>query len=171
MVGHNDYSFQNERYHNITLPALLRASYTAGMNKFYANIGPSLSYWLGGSGKIKFAELQEESIVTRDYRIRFGENKFQAQSFYVTKPNRLLFSLEAGIGAMLPMRQNFLMLDLRYSWGHTNLAQDDTSYMFYLESDGQIIHATQTISLSVAYLFELDFLEMTKGKTSGKKKK
>lgn len=169
MVGDDGYSFQNERYHNITVPALLRASYTAGINQFYINVGPSISYWLGGSGKLKIYELQEAGSDTLPYNIKFGESLLEDDAFYVSQPNRLLFSLEAGIGAMLPMRQNFLMLDLRYSWGHTNLAKNDSQYMYFLNYNGRINHATEVISFSVAYLFELDFLEMLKGKSEGKK--
>lgn len=171
MVGDDNYSFQNERYHNISIPALLRASYTAGMNQFYINIGPGISYWLGGRGKLKIPELQDAGVKVLPYDIAFGEIPLEGDAFYVSKPNRLLFSLEAGIGAILPVHQNFLMLDLRYSWGHTDLAKHDSQYMYFLNYDGRIHHSTEVISFSVAYLFELDFLEMLKGKSTDKKKR
>lgn len=170
LKGKDDYSLARERYRNLTAPVLLRASFPIGYNQVYINAGPNLSYWLGGRGSIRIPELLEGDIEELDYSIRFGDRIDVAGAFYVSDPNRLQLGIDIGAGALLPMGRDFLMVDLRYTWGHTNMAKTESSYMNFLFFNDDLAYANHGLSLSVAYLFEFDFFTMmTKGKSKSKK--
>lgn len=167
--GKKTYEKQVERFNYVSVPLLLRTSFRRGYNEFYFNIGPNLQYWLGGHGKILINELLEPGYDNGvNYKIYFGEGETSLTDVYVTKPNRLQLGLDIGCGAMLPMKNQFLMLDLRYTWGHTYLGKEDGRYLNFIFYEDNLQHANHMITFSVAYLFEFNYLEMKKGKSDAK---
>ena len=60
------------------------------------------------------------------------------------------------------------MLDLRYTWGHTYLGKEGGKYLDFVFYQDNLKHANHLITLSAAYLFEFDFFEMKRGKSSEK---
>ncbi len=171
IIGKDQYSLVRERYEYLTFPLLLRASYRHGYQQYYFNVGPNLSYWLRGTGKIRIPELLEGDMEPLPYTIKFGEGQISPETYYISDPNRLLLGLDVGAGAMLPINQQFLMLDLRFTWAHTNLGKKEATYMDFLFYKDRLAHANHVLSFSVAYLFEFDFLTMmTKGKSKSIKK-
>ncbi len=171
LKGTDRYSINTERYHNISVPLLLRASFGQGQQRYYFNVGPNISYWLGGSGKIKIPELLEgEEVEELQYKIKFGEgNGFEPGVFYIAHPNRLQLGLDVGAGVMVPMMNKFLMVDVRYTWANTYMAKDDTPYMNFIFFKDDLRYTNHVLSLSVAYLFDFDIYTMlTKGKSKNK---
>lgn len=168
--GKEFYLLNTERYQFITVPLLLRSSFRMGHSQYYVNVGPDLSYWLGGSGKIRTDELYDHRLEELSYKIKLEEGISTLDVYYIEKPNRFLLGLDIGAGAMLPIRDKYLMLDLRYTWGHTNLRNDATNYLLeFLNYESNLVHTHHLLSFSVAYLFEFDFLTMrTKGKSTSK---
>jgi hypothetical protein len=64
------------------------------------------------------------------------------------------------------------MLDLRYHWGHTNLARSGQGYIPIPFFNDDLRHSHQSLEFSVAFLFEFDIYTMsTKGKSTGSSKK
>ena len=60
------------------------------------------------------------------------------------------------------------MLDLRYTWGHTYPGKEGGKYLDFVFYQDNLKHANHLITLSAAYLFEFDFFEMKRGKSSEK---
>lgn len=170
--GKEFYLLNTERYQLITVPLLLRTTFKSGFNQYYFNVGPNLSYWIGGSGKIRTDELYDHGLQELSYKLKFGNSASTLDVYYVEKPNHFLLGLDIGAGVMLPVRDKYLMLDLRYTWGHTNLQNAGINYMGFLNYESNLAHANHVLSFSVAYLFEFDFLTMmTKGKSTSKGEK
>jgi hypothetical protein len=162
--------YQKEYNRFLSVPLLCRFSYRAGYNEFYVNAGPQVSYWLGGNGKVMTAEVLENGEEEMHYIIGFSNSEVD-NFMEISDPNRLQLGLDVGLGAVLPMGPNFLMLDIRYSWGHTNMAKSNTSYLPISFYNDNIRYTHQVLSLSAAYLLDFDFYKMsTKGKSSGSKK-
>src|SRR5690606_4507484 len=114
----------------LSVPLLLRTSFRRGYTDYYFNVGPNLQYWLGGHGNIMLDELIEPGYPQGvKYDISFGEGQTSFEEVYPTKPNRLQLGLDIGGGALLPMKKQFLMLDLRYTWGHTHLGKEGGRYL------------------------------------------
>jgi len=157
--------YQKEKYNYLQLPVLLRASHRLGSQEVYINAGPSIGYWLGGEGVVRTAEVLEEDLQERPYKIGFpGESSFAV----VSDPNRIQLGLEVGGGIIFPLGTKALMIDLRYTWGHTNMAKSNASYLSYSFFNDDLRHSQQVLSLSLAYLLDVDIYTMsTKGKSSG----
>lgn len=170
-VKGKEYNLLNiERYRLITVPLLLRTTFRQGYNQYYFNIGPNLSYWVGGSGSIRTDELDDHGLERLPYQLKFGDGVGEFDVYYIENTNRFLLGLDIGVGTMLPVMDKYLMLDLRYTWGHTNMGKSDANYMNFLYYESNLAHANHVLSFSVAYLFEFDFLTMrTKGKSKSKK--
>ena len=157
-----------ERYHYVSAPAMLRVSHRIGGASYYVNVGPRVGYWLGGSGFEESAEIGDEIVERRDYKLVLSGTKDQnneTNEKYVLEPNRWQLGLDAGIGAMLPMGNSHLMIDLRYTWGHTYLSRSNQGNSLTGTNSSTLEHSHNMIGVSVAYLFELDFLEMRRGKS------
>lgn len=167
--GTDGIAINREQYNYLSAPILLRGSAPLGNLEVYLNAGPTLSYWLGGKGFLRHTTLLEEREVFEiDYRIRFGEKRLEetaSNTIRVTHPNRIQLGLGMGTGVIIPMGARYLMVDLRYDWGHTNMAKRDTRYLDLFYND-DLSFANHSFSLSLAYLYELDLVKLTrKGKS------
>lgn len=161
--------WQRESYQYVSLPMLLRASYPWGHNELYINAGPVVSYWLSGKGKVHHAEVFEFDVDVLEYEMAFSGNE-DTYRYLIREPNRLQLGVDVGLGAVFPMGPNFLMVDLRYTFGHTNMVKANNSYLPLSLYREDLLHTQQVLSLSVAYLVDFDFRTMrTKGKSTGKK--
>ena len=165
LVGTDGYAVNREQFNYLSAPVLLRASVPVGGLEVYLNAGPSINYWLGGRTYLRHVELIELEVFEFDHQIDFGESSFDeftGGTFYVTKPNRIQLGLDAGTGVVIPLGDTYLMVDLRYRWGHTNMARRDTEYIDLFLYDDDLSFANQSFSVSCAYLFELDLVKLTK---------
>ena len=171
LVGTDGYAINRERFNYLSAPVLLRGTVPIGRLEVYVNAGPSINYWLGGRTFLRHLELIELEIFEFDNRIGFGDDQqgtdeFSGGTFYVTKPNRIQLGLDAGTGVVIPLGDTYLMVDLRYRWGHTNMARRDTEYIDLFLYNDDLSFANQSLMVSCAYLFELDLIKLTrKGKS------
>lgn len=172
LKGNGTSQFNQEKYKFVTLPLLLRVSNTLGHNQVYFNAGPNISYWLGGTGRLRTGELSEYNLDELAYVISFDESRDDIDVMVVSQPNRILLGLDLGLGCMLPMGKSHLMLDLRYTLGHTNMAKPETLYINIPGFVDNLSYSNHVLSFSCAYLMDFDFLTLsTKGKTISNKKK
>ena len=175
MVGTDEYTLNREQFNYFTAPIMLRGSVPFGQLEVYVNAGPSVSYWLGGHTYLRHGELVELEIYEFDHDIAFNgesEDEFNEGTFYVTEPNRIQLSLDMGVGTLIPINDRYLMVDFRYSWGHTNMAKPDTEYIDLTFYDDNLSFANHSFAVSIAYLYELDLIKLTrKGKSKVTKKK
>ena len=157
-----------ERYHYVSAPAMLRISHRVGGVSYYVNGGPRLGYWLGGRGFEESAEIGDEVVERQNYKIVFEgdiDRPVRTDEKFVPEPNRWQLGLDVGAGALLPVGETHIMVDVRYSWGHTHMARSPELYAGSVSNNSTLEHSHNMIGVSVAYLFELDFLEMRRGKS------
>lgn len=169
ILGTNGYEVNREHYNYLSAPVLLRGTVPLGNFEVYINAGPSVNYWLGGKGFLRHTELIELEIFEVDYRIAFGEqvrDELTSGTIHVTRPNRIQLGLEGGTGVLIPLRDTYLMVDLRYHWGHTNMAKPDSEYVNLVFYNDNLSFANHSFSVSFAYLYQLDLVKLTrKGKS------
>jgi len=165
----------NATYHFIEAPIMLRMSFIggsseAGMFKWHVDIGPSLSYWLGGKG-VLFADGPENA-----YKVMFGlppVNSSEFDKMYISNANRMQWGLMLGAGIDYPViKKQLVFIDFRVGLGSTNLAEFDG------EANLPILGFSESLDVrylefmfSVAYAFEIDWIQTLKGKSTVTKKK
>lgn len=160
--------WQKETYRYLSLPLLLRVSVPSGYNEFFFNAGPRISYWLGGEGEIMHGEVLDFEMETLRYEMVFSESGDNFR-FPIQDANRFQLGLDFGVGALFPMGTQSLMVDFRYFVGHTNMVKSDIKYLPLTFYEDNLQHTQHMLSLSLSYLFNLDFHELkTKGKSTGK---
>ena len=169
-AGTDGYAVISNHFNYLTAPILLRGSFPIGQAEVYLNAGPSVNYWLGGRGYLLHTELIEPELYELNHRMAFGEPSTEAtdgdEIIYITEANRWQLGLDIGTGVLIPMGNRYLMVDARYSWGHTNMAKEDARYLNVFGHNDDLSFANHTASVSVAYLLEFDLIKLTrKGKS------
>ncbi len=169
----------------ITIPIMLRISLGRLPFHYYINGGPKLSYWLSSKGSIFLESFEEQVILDpvtgetlppgpQEYKVVFNSSKANGEDTrHVSDPNRLQFGLAAGAGAFFDLASGGrLMVDLRYTFGHSNLAFDDGSDAFDFADDNYVEsfeYTMNTATISVGYLFGYNAEFKRKGKSTDKK--
>lgn len=165
----------NARYHFLELPVMVRLSFegskvASGVYSWHFGIGPTMSYWLGGKGK-----LYGDGPV-QEYEIIWGEpplNNSEFDKLYISNPNRLQWGLVVGAGIDYPVTkgQN-VFIDLRMQIGGTNLGEFDS------EANIPILGFSESMdvrfiefNISAVYTFEVDWVKTKKGKSTVRKRK
>lgn len=168
--------------HFITVPIMLRITLGTLPFHYYVNGGPRINYWVAGNGVLEagfdeFTEFVSEDgeAVIIDYNITFNENKVSADdrsNALVSDPNRVQFGLTAGGGMLLDLATGGrLMLDLRLSWIHSNMAsnRDGDVNLVYDSYRENLAYYHQITSVSVGYLFGYNSQLRRKGKSTNKR--
>ena len=168
-LGVEGYTISRDTYNYLSAPILLRGSVPVGQWEVYLNGGPSISYWLGGHSYLRHSELIELEVYELDHRIAFRETPTEdlyTEPLYVNNANRIQLGLEVGSGFLVPLNGRYLMVDLRYRWGHTNMGNEDSQYTTLIFYDDDLTFATHSWAVSLAYLIEFDLVKLTrKGKS------
>ncbi len=162
-------------YHFIEAPILLRFTFiggkvSSGTMKWHMDIGPSISYWLGGKGNL-YADGP-----TVDYKIVFSEpppNNSEFDKMYISNANRWQWGLVAGLGINYPIyKGQVVFVDLRAGFGGTNLGKHDSEASIPILgfSDSMDVRFLE-FAISAAYTFEIDWVKRFKGKSTVKDRK
>ncbi|MGI9544307.1 MAG: porin family protein [Cyclobacteriaceae bacterium] len=133
--------YEHKAYSNyLDLPILL--NYTQGDRAFrwYLGAGGTISYWLGGGGKL--TPVFGESVVKYDYD--FGLNVPTANCYQIG------LTLNAGTRFEI-MDDRHIQLDFRFELGHTYMAEE-REFMIDDFADN-MLYSNRVASVSVAYLF------------------
>jgi hypothetical protein len=157
------------------MPVLARMTWEGKIKeryfKWYVNGGGTLNYWLAGNGYIKSYEYHEAAVEQLDYIIKFRSDPGNVRegefTIYLPEANRVQVGLVVGTGLLLDFAQRRqLMIDLRYLLRHSWLGREygvDVGLSEYYEDFRTLEH---TLSLNVAYLFEYNFGDGRKGKST-----
>lgn len=144
--------------------------------KYYFGIGPNISYWLGGKGKLYNSDLEENAeFASKDleYSIVFKQDPatMASDEMNVAEPNRFQLGLNIASGFVFePAPNQKILFMLRYEVGHSffsatsNGAFVPTYYQDVLQARNMGIRA------SVSYLFDLRTDNRKKGKSTIKRK-
>jgi hypothetical protein len=142
-------------------------------------LGPNLSYWLGGSGRIVNTEFIENQFPELKYTIRFGERKEDgAQSnIYMKDANRFQWGIQIGGGILLePVNGQKIMIDARFELGHTWVGEENSAdFIIPLDyhSARNMKDRNNNLRFSILYLWEksLDKKLRKKGKSTLKRQR
>jgi hypothetical protein len=142
--------------------------------KYFLGIGPNISYWLGGKGKLYNSELEENNLGELSYKINFSKSEDGEQmsdEMRVERPNRLQLGLNLMAGIVFePWHKQRFMFSVRYELGHTYLAKSDGVFVDTYFYD-PLKSRNQGFRISLAYLVDLKTEERKKGKSTLDKKK
>ncbi|HMQ00497.1 MAG TPA: porin family protein [Cyclobacteriaceae bacterium] len=130
--------------------------------KAFVNIGPNVSYLLGGSGSVSTV------AVTQRYTIVFNElPTADFTKMYYNNFNRWMFGLDVGAGFSAPVSKDHqLLTELRFLFGHTYFGQEDSSYIDLLGFIDNMKANYRVISISLTYVIEQDLKNNRKGKST-----
>lgn len=155
-----------EKDHYLNLPAMLRYSWKGKKVKYFVNAGPSLSYWLGGSGKISSSSLAANDINSVKYRISFGEPKDETGRIFVQEANRLQIGIDFGTGVQFPVKRGqSLMLEARYTLGHSYLGKSNSVQNNVADYSDNLETSNNVINISAAYVFNRQINGWKRGKS------
>lgn len=181
--GRQDRLLTNKvKYNFIEIPIIYAVDFRGRLGsgkefKYYLGLGPNVSYWLGGKGKIYNSDLDENAdYASRDleYRIVFKKapQDMVASEMNVAEPNRMQLGLNLATGLVLePQPNQRILFLLRYELGHSFLSRTSdgefvpTYYKDVLQSRNKGIRA------SVSYLIDLRTEDRKRGKSTIKPKK
>lgn len=188
MDGKEDQDFSNSaRYRYVDMPILYNKEYKFRFreNHYYKvqfGVGPLISYWLGGKGKLKSSELNENGINPPNYdlpyHITFGKNPEDVTKgqMNIQDPNRIQLGLNLSAGLILePVGTDKYVHKFAitggYSFGHSLLSTDskgDFGLGGQLSYKEDLRVRMQTVTLSVAYFIDLKTEDRKKGKSTSK---
>jgi len=167
-------------YHFINIPALFTMHFKGKLFndrefKWYLGAGPDVNYMLAARGVVKGGDLVDNGFDSWDYKVRFTERLDRDKPHevhYNDVGNRFLFGLNVGTGLVLePGGAHKIMLDVRYSFDHTQLGKGKADYLVPTDYNDDLRVRMKGVKFSVIYLFEtnLSKQERNKGKSTIKR--
>jgi hypothetical protein len=187
-VKFNEDSWVNDaKYHFIDGSMLLRKSYPLQWAKnvrgsWFFNVGPKVSYWLGGKGEIStiVTDIDENGNTSTskggsyDYKIKFAEapespDAPDFNTMYLTDVNRWLFGIDMGVGVDAPTTalQRFVF-EVRFTYGHTFYGDRGSAFNRTLGFTDNLRANEKIISFSIDYTLNKVLHEGQKGKSTNK---
>ena len=149
-------------YNFLDVALLLRKSFKVNLAKnvpgtMFVNVGPHISYWLGGEGTI--GNMNSDGT---PYKIEFVDT-FDIQeadfnTMYMVDANRWLFGADIGIGMTAPIRTTQrVLVEFRFMWGHTFYGGRTTANYSWIDFTDNNMRANERIlSITAAYMFDFD---------------
>lgn len=155
------------QYYYIEMPIMMRFDVWPEKDLFIG-IGPNLSYWTGGTGKIDDTELPGGFT---PYTIHFGQNN-NPNDLQVTDPNRLQLGLLFGIGKRFDLQgDRKLTVEARYEMGHSFLGSENGAYIENLQFTDNLESKNRLISFNVGYFWTIHKKSKRKRSSTYKAKK
>lgn len=149
----------------LSVPMQFRVSFGNAPVSFYVSGGIKLRYWLGGKGTIIDNSSEFDPPINYD-KVVFRQSKSnRVEGIYaVPKSNVMQFGLVFGGGAYLDLvTKGRLLIDARYAFGHSNMGFNNNRDFQTTSYTERFTYRNNTLSLSLAYLFEYDVKAQKKG--------
>jgi len=160
-------------YHYLNVPIIYRVDFKSNVEgiefKWFMGAGPNVSYWWKGNGTLTSSELDENDIDKLDYEVSFDYDPdlTDANKLYAENINRVQFGLLFAAGLVFePAPHQSLVVELRYEWGHSYLADDQGRYRGVLGYKDDLRARNQGLQLSISYLFDTMIAQRKKGKST-----
>lgn len=134
-------------------------------SQWFVNIGPHINYWISGKGKVT-------SGGSYSYKVVFSEMPQSPASpdfdkMYLHDVNRWLFGIDFGVGFIAPLKGNRKILtELRFTSGHTFFGTKTSASNRTLGFTDNLRANEKVLSLSVAYVLDINVQEGRKGKST-----
>lgn len=167
-------NFTNDAdYEFLVMTHLLRKNFQLSLGEkikgsWFVNVGPNISYWLGGDGELA-------ANVSLDYDVEFGDAGTDIRTNYIVDGNRWLFGLDFGVGVggavFRPKgkvsEQENIQVELRYTLGQTFLGDEDGSVIpNILSFQDNLESSYRVLTLLVRYKIDLDLKNLKRGKST-----
>ncbi len=138
-------------YYYMEMPIMMRYKILP-QEGIFVGIGPNLSYWLSGSGKISNIEETSEPI---EYDISFASDG-GATSMMTPQANRFQMGLLVSIGALLKAGEDRMLLaEIRLEMGHSHFAEPSGGTLESVEFFDNMESKHQLISFNLGYFWAL----------------
>lgn len=153
---------------------------------WFINVGPKVSYWLGGSGKVisggTYIDPISGAIKTSEggfykYHLKFAEEPIEPTTsdfniMYMRDVNRWLFGIDFGIGVDAPTAalQRFV-IEFRFTTMHTYYGSKFGAFNRTLGFEDNLKANEKIFSLSIDYALNRELREGKKGKSTSKESK
>jgi hypothetical protein len=173
------------KFRYIDVPILYTAEFNAklGKNKvykWYLGAGPTISYWLGGSGVLTHGDLNENNInppsYDLPYKITFNKTPetVTTNEMNIVEPNRIQLGLNVSTGLIFePIKTHRLMVNARYAFGQSFLSRESKGEfglpgILYYQDELKV--RSREVVLSLHYFIDLKPDQRKKGKSTSKVK-
>lgn len=152
----NDYETNEATYQFIEMPIMFRVKFKQPKFSGFVQLGPELSYWLGGNGKFEVYEPDRDELVTYEYKVNFGEPENSFGYMNVVEANRLQLGLTFGGGVIFELENaNFLSLDLRFTYGHSYMGGYESGSIPNIGLVDSFEYTNNVLSVSTVYYFDI----------------
>lgn len=151
----------------LSIPMLFRISFGNEPVSFYVSGGIKIKYWLGGKGSIEGVVDPSLDPPFEYDKIKFRQSKSDRSNgvYAIPDANIMQFGLVVGGGMYLDLvTQGRLLLGAKYTFGHSNMGFNNNPD--FVTTSGYVDRFTyrnNTLSISLAYLFEYDAKAQKKG--------
>ncbi len=136
-------------------------------SKWFVNVGPHISYWMGGKGKIGTTKLQEYTIVFEPMPVQPPGTGADFDKMYYSDINRWLFGVDIGVGFVAPLkRKQKIMMEMRFTSGHTFYGNTNSAQWRTLGFSDNLRSNEKFLTISAAYIFEFNLKEGKMGKST-----
>ncbi len=181
ITGRDDALLSNSvQYKFIEMPIIYAVDFRAQLGhgkqfKYFLGIGPNISYWLGGKGKLYNSDLDENAdYASRDleYRIVFRKEPEDAapDEMNVAKPNRVQLGLNLATGLVFePQPRQRILVLVRYELGHSFLSRESNGIFVPTYYEDVLQSRNKGIRLSVSYMVDLKIEDRKRGKSTIKR--
>ena len=170
------------RYDYIDIPIIYAVDFRGRLGsgkefKYYFGIGPNVSYWLGGKGKLYNSDLEESAeFAARDleYTIVFEDEQADVPpgQMNVAQPNRIQLGLNVASGLVFePQPHQRILLMFRYELGHSFLSREGNGIFAPTYYEDVLQARNKGLRLSVSYMIDLRIENRKKGKSTIRQKR
>jgi len=170
-ITFNNDTWENDaRYFFGDAAMLLRKSFPFNLGRnipstWFINIGPHISYWIEGTGKVSAGGSYKYDLVFAPMPIEPDEPDFD--KMYLTNVNRWLFGIDIGVGFVAPLRnKKKLTTELRFTSGHTFFGEKTSATNRTLGFTDNLRSNEKVLSLTIAYVIDVNVQENRKGKST-----
>jgi hypothetical protein len=183
LTGISDPLLRNKvRYDYIDVPIIYAVDFRGRLGsgkefKYYLGVGPTVSYWLGGKGRLYNSDLDENAEYASrelEYKIRFGAQSggVSPDHMVVEDPNRIQLGLNVATGLVFePRPDQRILVMLRYESGHSFLSGTGNGIFGATWYEDVLQSRNKGVRLSASYLIDLQIEKRKKGKSTIKRKR
>lgn len=136
-------------------------------SKWFFDIGPNISYWIDGRGKIGENKFQKYDVVFEPMPAQPPGTGADFDKMYFSDVNRWHFAHNIGVGFVAPLyNAQRIMVELRFMSGHTFYGGTNSAEWRTLAFSDNLRSNEKALSLTATYLFDFDLKKGKMGKST-----
>jgi len=157
VVSHaNDYETNIATYQYLDFPVMFRMKFKQSKFDWFLQLGPQISYWMGGDGAFEVYDPNRDVFITYEYKINFGEPQATSDYMNVEDANRVQLGLALGGGLIWDFKSgNYISMDMRFTFGHTYMGGYESGNIPNIGLTDNFEHTNNVLSISAVYYFDI----------------